>query len=66
MKAKTILRITRPDELNLHFAEETILARLNNRSCPWKSTRLRIHAHCAPSNRESKFGIAYLSTVAAI
>jgi hypothetical protein len=26
MKAKTILRITRPDELNLHFAEEPVLA----------------------------------------
>jgi hypothetical protein len=25
MKAKTVLRITRPDELNLHFSEETIL-----------------------------------------
>lgn len=26
MKAKNVLRITRPDELNLHFAEETVLA----------------------------------------
>lgn len=26
MKAKTILRVTRPRELNLHFAEETVLA----------------------------------------
>ncbi len=28
MKAKTVLRGTRPNELNLHFAEETVLAQV--------------------------------------